>query len=125
MSAPTAADIAALEDRRVAATVAADVATLEEVLADDLIYTHSSASVDTKTAYIDKLRSGSLSYISIERGPADIRIWGDTATVTGQAVLQISAEGNARQINISYLNVWVPIDGRWQMVAWQSTPRPA
>ena len=125
MSAPTAADIAALEDRRVAATVAADVATLEEVLADDLIYTHSSASVDTKTVYIDKLRSGSLSYISIERGPADIRIWGDTATVTGQAVLQISAEGNARQINISYLNVWVPIDGRWQMVAWQSTPRPA
>lgn len=118
------AAIALLEDRRVAATIAADSSELGALLADDLIYTHSNASVDTKTTYIDKLASGALRYVSIERNTPVITIWGDAATVTGQATLHISADGNDRVINISYLNVWVPVDDRWQMVAWQSTPNP-
>ena len=35
-----------------------DVATLEAVLADDLIYTHSSARLDTKRSLIDAMVVG-------------------------------------------------------------------
>ena len=55
----TTAQINDLEDRRYAAMVDADLDTLDDLLADDVIYTHSDASVDTKTSYLDMLRSGS------------------------------------------------------------------
>ena len=56
----TTAQINDLEDRRYAAMVEADLDTLDDLLSDDVIYTHSDASVDTKTSYLDMLRSGKL-----------------------------------------------------------------
>jgi ketosteroid isomerase-like protein len=52
----TTATIAALEDRRFAAMCARDWATLDELLSDDLSYTHSSARVDSKASYIQGMR---------------------------------------------------------------------
>ena len=60
------AQINDLEDRRYAAMVDADLDTLDDLLADDVIYTHSDASVDTKTSYLDMLRSGRLVYLALE-----------------------------------------------------------
>ncbi len=46
-------EIRSCEDRRFQAMIAADVATLEGLLGDDLVHTHSSASVDTKASLIE------------------------------------------------------------------------
>ena len=40
-------EIIELENQRIAAMIAGDEATLDAVLADDLIYTHSTARVET------------------------------------------------------------------------------
>jgi len=45
-----------LENRRFRAMCERDAETLEELLADGLIYTHSSATVDTKASYIAGIR---------------------------------------------------------------------
>ncbi len=47
-----------LDAKRFAAQVKNDVDTLASLLADDLVYTHSSSVVDGKTTYIDSLRTG-------------------------------------------------------------------
>src|SRR5262245_52458015 len=47
-----------LEIERFQAQEKNDFAALERLLADDLVYTHSSAAVDTKAGYIDALKSG-------------------------------------------------------------------
>ncbi|NWF84905.1 MAG: hypothetical protein HXY18_13875, partial [Bryobacteraceae bacterium] len=39
---------------------------LDKVLADDLIYRHSNALVDTKASYIESSKSGKSNYISID-----------------------------------------------------------
>ena len=54
----TAQDIRNLEDRRYKAMVGADKSALNELLADDLIYTHSNAVIDTKQSYIDGILGG-------------------------------------------------------------------
>jgi hypothetical protein len=41
-----------LDRKRMQAMAAKDIATLESLLADDLVYTHSSARLDTKTSLI-------------------------------------------------------------------------
>ena len=78
-------EILALEDQRIEAMTNGDVETLEKILADDLIYTHTTASLDTKASFIDAVKTGKSSYKSVERKDVEVRQFGDTAVVTGHA----------------------------------------
>ena len=46
-----------LESRRYTAMCEADAKTLEELLADSLVYTHSYGGADSKASYLDGIRS--------------------------------------------------------------------
>ncbi|HEY3108291.1 MAG TPA: nuclear transport factor 2 family protein [Chloroflexota bacterium] len=116
-------EIRSYEDRRFEAMVAADQPALERLLGDDLVYTHSSASVDTKASLIEGIGSGRFSYRKIERPREEIRLYGDSAVVAGQARIELGG-ANPRVLNLRYLDVWVNGPNGWQMVAWQSTPIP-
>ena len=111
-----------VEDRRIKAMIDDDFATLEAVLADDLTYTHSSGVVDTKASYIETLRSGKTKYQTIERLPSVVRIYGDTAIITGTAT--VGLRGQAAPFTLRYTLAYVMRDGQWRMVAWQSTRLP-
>jgi ketosteroid isomerase-like protein len=117
-------EIRSCEDRRFQAMVAGDAAALGALLGDDLVYTHSSASVDSKASLIEGIRSGRFSYQKIERPQEEIRVYGPSAVVTGQARISLGG-ANPRVLNLRYTDVWVRGEQGWQMVAWQSTPMPA
>ncbi|HEX7087180.1 MAG TPA: nuclear transport factor 2 family protein [Vicinamibacterales bacterium] len=116
------AAVRAAEDRRIKALIDDDFAALEEVLADDLTYTHSNASVDTKASYIETLRKGTTKYAAIERDTPVVRLYGNTAILTGAATMTM--RGQADPVRLRYTLVYVKRDGRWQAVAWQSTRLP-
>ena len=63
--------IIALDLKRMQAMAAKDYATLESVIGDDLVYTHSSARLDTKRSLIDNMKSGSTVYTSVT--PKDVK----------------------------------------------------
>ena len=65
------------------------------------------------------LRSGKTKYETIDRGPATVRLYGDTAVMTGTAV--VGLRGRADKLPLRYTLVYAKRGGRWQMVAWQST----
>lgn len=111
-----------VEDRRIKALVDDDVATLEAIFADDLTYTHSSAAVDTKASYIAALRSGKTKYESVDRQPSTVRVYGDVAVMTGEAL--VGLRGRAEKLALRYTLVYVKQGGQWRMVAWQSTRLP-
>jgi ketosteroid isomerase-like protein len=111
-----------LEDRRYQAMCEADAKTLEELLADSLVYTHSYGGADSKQAYLDGIRGKKWNYRKIERPVEDIQVHGDCAIVTGQVRIDLVSDGQAKQLNSRYTNVWVKGAKGWQMVAWQSTP---
>ena len=110
------------EDRRIKAMIDDDFVTLDAVLADDLTYGHSNGVVDTKAAYMETLRSGKTKYQTIERLPSVVRVYGETAIVTGTATLGL--RGQAAPFTLRYTLVYVMRDGQWRMVAWQSTRLP-
>lgn len=118
-------DIRKLEDRRYKAMCDADAATLGELLADSLVYTHSYGGADSKTSYLDGIRSKKWLYRKIERPKEDIQLHGDCAVVTGRVRIELLSEGKPKTLNSAYTNVWIKGAKGWQMVAWQSTPLPA
>ena len=52
--------IEALEDKRYAAMERADREVLEQLLADDLTYVHTSGRVETKSQFINSIESGEI-----------------------------------------------------------------
>jgi len=113
-----------LESRRYRAMCEADAKTLEELLADSLVYTHSYGGADSKASYLDGIRSKKWIYQAVERPIEDIQVHGDCAVVTGQVRIQLLSGGQPKKLNSRFTNVWVKGRQGWQMVAWQSTPLP-
>ena len=122
--AATADAVRAADVARFKAQTTNDFAALGRLLADDLVYTHSSAAVDDKASFIESMRSGRVKYESVEPRDVQVRVYGTTAVVTGAGRFRVTAQGQALDNQLRYTDVWVLRDGRWQMVAWQSTRLP-
>ena len=120
------ATIKQLEDRRYKAMCEADAATLDQLLGDTLVYTHSYGGADTKASYMDGIRAKKWQYRKIERPKEHIEVYGDgTVVVSGQVRIELLADGAPKTLNSAFTNVWIKGAKGWQMVAWQSTPLPA
>lgn len=113
-----------LEDRRYQAMCEGDIATLEKLLADSLVYTHSYGGADSKASYLAGVRSKRWQYRKVERPVEDIQVFGDCALVTGHVRIDLIADGAPKMLESRFTNVWIRRGGAWQMVAWQSTPTP-
>jgi ketosteroid isomerase-like protein len=120
-----ASEIRRLEEERYRAMCEGDIATLERLLADSLVYTHSYGGADGKASYLDGVRAKKWVYRKIERPKENIQLHGDCAVVTGQVRIELVADGKPKTLSSAYTNVWIKGPRGWQMVAWQSTPLPA
>lgn len=119
-----ASEVLRLDEARFAAMIRADIAELEKILADDLVYTHSSGRVESKKEFIASLETGTLKYISIHNEEKKARVYGTTALINGRAKITISSQGQQQSFVLRYLDVYVKRNNKWQMVAWQSTRLP-
>ena len=124
MSDAIRAEIKKLEDRRFQAMIDGDFDTLDKLLGDGLIYTHSTAQADTRAEYIALCKKGVFKYLKIERPVENIQVYGDTVVVTGQTKMYAIVEGKSKVLNSRYTDVWIRGAKGWQMVVWQSTPMP-
>jgi ketosteroid isomerase-like protein len=113
-----------LDRKRMQAMAAKDVATLEALIADDLIYTHSSARLDTKRSLIDNMTSGKTVYTAVEPSNVKAQDLGDTVVLTGIAQIKVTANGNPLAFGVRFTDVYAKRNSRWQMVTWQSTKLP-
>ena len=125
MSDAIKAEIRKLEDRRFQAMIDGDFDTLDQLLGDGLVYTHSTAQSDTRAEYFALCRKGVFKYLKVERPIENVQVYGDTAVVTGHLRMDAVVEGKPRLLNSRYTDVWIKGAKGWQMVAWQSTPIPA
>ncbi len=112
------------EARRFEAVVRGDVAALDEILSDDLTYTHATGVHETKAEFIAKLKSGQLKYESLTPEDMLVRVYGTTGVVTGVARVKVQVKGEPLSFQLRFTDVYVKKDNRWQMVAWQATRLP-
>ena len=122
--ADTGQEIIGLDRRRMELMCQRDVQALRDLLADDLVYTHSSAKVDTKQSLLDAMESGSTVYTSIEPSDVQAQALGDAVVLTGVARISVTSNGRPLDFRVRFTDVYANRDGRWQMVAWQSTRLP-
>jgi len=113
-----------LDKKRMTAMAQKDIKTLNELIADDLIYTHSSARLDTKQSLIGNMESGSTVYTSVVPSDVKAQDLGDTVVLTGSCRISVNAGGRPNSFGVRFTDVYANKGGRWQMVTWQSTRLP-
>ena len=116
--------VIALDRKRMLAMGEKDLSTLDALLADDLIYTHSSARVDTKQSLIANMKSGATVYSSIEPSDVKAQDLGDAVVLTGVAWIKVVSQGRDLDLGVRFTDAYAKRNGRWQMVVWQSTRLP-
>jgi len=113
-----------LDKKRMTAMAQKDVDTLNQVIADDLIYTHSSARMDTKQSLIGAMQSGSTVYTSVVPSDVVAQDLGDSVVLTGVAAISVMSGGKPNSFRVRFTDVYAKRAKGWQMVTWQSTKLP-
>jgi len=117
------------EAQRRQALLHQDWPTLESLLADELVYVHSTAARDGKASLLNKLQSGQIRYRSLSFDDLQAQAAGESVMVTGCMSAEVEKEGQIRQVRSLFMTVWRlkknaqgTIEG--QLLGHQGTPLP-
>lgn len=117
-----------LERKRFAAQVAKDADYLNKILADDLIYVHSSGKKDNKETYVASILNGGSVYSKIDIEEIGVRTYNkdQTAVVNGTVLItQPPVDGKPVLLHLRYLVVYTKNGKKgWQLNSWQSSRLP-
>jgi hypothetical protein len=116
-------ELTALEDQRLEAAIQNNLPRLEELLADDLNFIHTSGAVDTKEIFLGKLKDENLKYLKFTLHDRKFKALSHTgAMFSGRVEIELISAGVAKEFNNVFIDLWAKRGGKWQMVSWQSTP---
>ncbi len=101
-----------------------DTKTLDRLMADDYFIIRPDGSVAGKEEDLASYQSGQRYWEYAEGDQYDIRLYGQTAVLHGRWRARGVNAGQNFDYSARFLSVYVKRDGRWQMVAAQSTPIP-
>jgi ketosteroid isomerase-like protein len=94
----------------------ADVAALEKIYADDVVYANASGALLTKQQHLADLKGRTLHFISFKHEDVKAVVHGDTGLVTGISKSEVEYKGSVSKSNRRFLNVFSKRDGRWLCV---------
>lgn len=109
--------IVELEERLERAMRASDVLTLDELLADDLLFTNHQGLVVTKKEDLDVHRSGLLKLDSLDASDRRIQQLGNVAIVSVRVQLAGRHANTYFEGTFRYTRVWAVLGVRWRIVA--------
>ena len=116
----------ALDEERIAATLAGDAARLEPLIGSSLRYVHSSGTDEDRALYLQRVSEGFYDYRQLVSIARAFRRFGDVVLVNGDVEIDVVVRDKGRKhFRSRYLQAWALEDGGWRMVSWQSTPLPA
>jgi ketosteroid isomerase-like protein len=124
VAADTGDDIERLEQQRTQALLAGDIAALDVLYANEFFYNRAGGDSMTKSDFFAFFTSGDAKLRRLVVEGMNIRVYGDTAVVTGIQHIDVNLKGEDRKIDLRYLHVWVKGPSGWKLVARQATNLP-
>jgi ketosteroid isomerase-like protein len=123
-----AAAVAALDTEFQAAVKGNDAATIDKILADDMILVTGRGHIFTKAEQIDEARNKATVYEHQEEeaGSQKVRVWGDTAAVTALLWIKGVRDGKPIDYRLWFSDIYVRTPAGWRYAFGQaSIPLPA
>lgn len=112
-----------MNDDWVKALVRNDGETLDRIMADDFLFAYPMEG-DDKAQFIGDVASGDIRVEFLSRENVSVRIWGDTAALTGKDSAKWFYRGRDFSGHYKVINVYARRDGEWKLVSIQACPMP-
>ncbi len=110
-----------MENQLFDATRKHDVAFFQRILANDYIFTSSGATVVYKPDTISFFSTPVQSDTTLEMRELRVRVYGDTGVATGTSKASWVSNGVRTTDQDRFIDVFAKRDGRWYLVAGQTT----
>lgn len=111
-------EIEAVEVALQQAMIASDVSTLDQLLADDLVFTNHLGQPMTKQDDLAAHRSGTMVINQLEPSDQQIKMLGDIAVVTVAARIVGTFADSPFEQTLRFTRVWWAVSpGIWQIIA--------
>lgn len=110
--------IATLEEKLQQAMLTSDIAVLDELIADDLVWTMHTGFVSNKQDDLEAHRSGLFRFTKVEISDRQIHPFShDCVVVTLKADLAGTLNGQAFSETYRFTRIWLQRQNRWQIAA--------
>jgi ketosteroid isomerase-like protein len=103
------------------AEIKKDYEAVDRILAEDWVGIDYDGKIVAKPQAMEDLKSGTSTLVSEALGPMTVRVFGNTAVVTGSDTERSTDRRKDSSGKYVWTDVFVFRNGRWQVVASQST----
>jgi ketosteroid isomerase-like protein len=124
-SGDTKADEAMILERINKACVAfeqGDASYLVDFLDETFTLTNTSGQVSTREQNLDEIRKREPRYEVFRNHDMKVRVYGDSAVVTGVTSIKGTSGSQAFAIDVQFTDTLIKRDGKWRMVASHASP---
>lgn len=90
---------------------------LEAVLDDRMVFIHSNGWPETKSEFIQDIRSGKLRYKSITVLEASARVYTASAVIIGRGKFVVTLDGKDLELELKYTEFYIQQNGRWLLAS--------
>jgi ketosteroid isomerase-like protein len=101
-----------------------DFAWFQHMFADDYVFVLPDSTVVTKDEFVRDLESRDLVWESVSGRDMRVRVYGDTAVVTGKFFGKGRYKGKALDEHQLFTSVWIKRNGRWQAISEHASSLP-
>lgn len=110
-------EILKVDEERNQALQKNDVAALDRIYSDDLVYANTNGILLTKAQHLEDLKKRTLNFKSFKHDDVKVVVHGDTGVLTGISTSAVDYQGSVSSNPRRFLNIFSKKDGRWLCVA--------
>jgi hypothetical protein len=115
-------EILHVEEVQDEAILKGDAEVLDRIYADDFAYTNQYGELLPRAQVLAGFRSAKARFSSaMKHDDIRIRVYGNTVVLTGRSIGTFHYNGKVSEGPRRFTNIYVKLDGRWQLVSHQST----
>jgi len=115
-------EVTKVEEERDEALQKRDIAVLDRIYSDELVFVNTRGQVFTKAQRLADIGSGKVEYFSYKQGEYGFHVYGNTVVMTGRTSSVVKFQGRVNQIPRQFTNIYIKQGGQWKLVAHQATP---
>ena len=113
----TSKELINLHKRKFAWLISKNYDSLQWLLDDNLLYIHSNGLTESKDDVFNNLKDEVIAYTKSNVTEAQVRIFGNSAIITGKGAFAGKARGTPFELNLLYTEVYSKLSGRWRLVS--------
>lgn len=98
-----------------------DIKRLEQLYADDFVFTHGTGLVDSKTSWLKYIQNPEMRFMSRKQDSTKVEMHGDVAILFGRLDIEREQKQKITKYGLWYVRVFVRKEERWQLISHRTT----